>query len=99
MLIDIIKKSISKINLILTDSLTNKDGKFSSKKLTCLASFIMAVFISTVDMFTKYKMNLDVFYAFLLTSTGHSVLSIIGNNADKSPKPINALPDMSKQGS
>lgn len=63
--------------VILQDSLTNKDKAYSSKKLMTFVSFNLCVFMGLVDMFTKYKINLEIFYSFLAMSGGQTVLSMV----------------------
>lgn len=63
--------------VILQDSLTNKDKAYSSKKLMTFVSFNLCVFMGLVDMFTKYKINPEIFYSFLAMSGGQTVLSMV----------------------
>lgn len=64
---------------IFEDSLTNKDGKYSSKKLTTLFSFAIAVFIALTDQLTSHKLNITVFETFIIMAGGQTVLSMIAN--------------------
>lgn len=64
---------------IFKDSLTNKDNRYSSKKLTTLISFSVAVFMAITDQLTKYKINLTVFETFIIMAGGQTVLSMIAN--------------------
>lgn len=63
--------------VILQDSLTNKDKAYSSKKLMTFVSFNLCVFMGLIDMFTKYKINPEIFYSFLAMSGGQTVLSMV----------------------
>lgn len=64
---------------IFKDSLTNKDNKYSSKKLTTLISFSVAVFMGLTDQLTSHKINLTVFETFIIMAGGQTVLSMIAN--------------------
>lgn len=69
---------------VLTDSLTNLDDRYSSKKIMSFMSFNSCLFMAMVDMFTHYKINEVVFSSFLVMAGGQSLLSILGNKVGTS---------------
>jgi hypothetical protein len=71
---------MEQLKKILFESLTNSDKEYSSKKIMTFVAFNFCVITAIFDQFTKYKINVDIFNAFLLIATGQSVLSVIGNN-------------------
>ena len=73
---------IQLIKDIINDTLKTKD-KFTNKKIIPNNAFYLAVFMALVDMFTSYKINIEVFYSFLFIS-GYSVtLSAFSKGANK----------------
>jgi len=68
---------------VLTESLTNTDKEFSSKKIMTFMSFNFCIFMAIFDQFTAWKLNETVFYSFMLMASGQSVLSIVGNKLQK----------------
>ena len=56
---------IQLIKDIINDTLKTKD-KFTNKKIIPNNAFYLAVFMALVDMFTSYKINIEVFYSFCL---------------------------------
>ena len=67
---------------IFNDTLKN-NGKWSSKKLTTLTCLVFCIFMALVDLFTVYKLNIQVFEAFLLLGGGTSVLTSATNIVNK----------------
>ena len=74
-----INKAISELFLLIKESLTNPDKEYSSKKMMTFMSFNLCVLMSLADQFTAYKINIDVFYSFLMLASGTSILNIISN--------------------
>lgn len=73
---------IQLIKDIINDTLKTKD-KFTNKKIIPNNAFYLAVFMALVDMFTSYKVNIEVFYSFLFIA-GYSVtLSAFSKGANK----------------
>lgn len=82
------------IKTILSHSLTNSDGQYSSKKIMTFIAFNYCVLIGLIDQFTKFKLNELVFTSFLLMAGGQSALSVVSNklNVDTN-KTLTALND------
>lgn len=74
---------IQLINDIINDTLKGRDNKFSSKKLMSSVSFNLCVFMALVDMFTKYKVNIELFSAFLIIAGYSTTLTVLSVGANK----------------
>ncbi len=68
---------------LLYQSLTNPDKEYSSKKLTMLACLIFSMLLALLDQLTKYKLNENVFFSFMLMASGQSILNVISNHINK----------------
>lgn len=73
------KSMLKEFFIVLKESLTNPDKEYSSKKLMTFISFNFCVFMATIDLFTKYKINMEIFYTFMSVATGISIVNIFSN--------------------
>jgi dolichol kinase len=55
-------------------------GKYEWDKITTFVSFSFLIFLTLVDMFTKYKINEVTFFTFVALAGGSGVASITKNS-------------------
>jgi hypothetical protein len=83
-----ILKNVSKI---LYQSLTNPDNEYSSKKLTMFVCLNISILMAMLDQLTRFKLNENVFYTFMLMASGQSILTIVANKVSIPTNQVNTI--------
>lgn len=71
------------INKIVDDTFKNQEGKFSAKRLTMGVSFATSLIMGFIILFKYPEHALAVFFGFLGTATGMSIIGLYGKIKNK----------------